>query len=138
MNDASDDISESDYLGTLVRDPNASHLLEIVVTHSPPNVFDVIWKLYFEGKLARLAVHPVANFVVSKALERVSERQLLRTLKELNEVWEKFIRSYSRPLQFSSLIFSVVETSRTGVMRAFIDRVSALNISGLKKIPEVR
>ena len=138
MNDASDDISESDYLGTLIRDPNASHLLELVVSHSPPCVFNVIWKLYFEGKLTRLAVHPVANFVVSKALERVSEKQLLRTLEELDGVWEKFIRSYLSPLQFTLLIFFVVETSRTGVMRAFIDRVSSLNISGLKKIPQVR
>jgi nucleolar protein 9 len=88
-------ISESDYLGTLLRDSAASHLLETVVSRCPASVFDVIWKTYFEGKLARLAVHPVANFVVAKALERISESQLSRALQELDGVWKKLIRLYS-------------------------------------------
>lgn len=94
VNKTPDDIKESDYLGTLLRDPNASHILETVVSRCPADVFDVIWKTYLEGKLARLAVHPVANFVVAKALERFSESQLSITLEELDGVWKKLIRSY--------------------------------------------
>jgi len=94
VNKTPDDIKESDYVGTLLRDPNASHVLETIISRCPVDVFNVIWKTYLEGKLARLAVHPVANFVVAKALERVSESRLLGTLEELNGVWIKQIRSY--------------------------------------------
>jgi len=93
VNKVPDDVTESDYVGTLLRDPNASHVLETIVSRCPVDVFNVIWKTYLEGKLARLAVHTVANFVVAKALERVSENQLSGTLEELDGVWIKLIRS---------------------------------------------
>lgn len=104
----------------------------------PADVFDVIWKTYLEGKLARLTIHPVANFVVAKALDRVSESQLSRILEELDGVWGKLVRSYwNRILQFTFLTFSGIDMARSGVIRAIINRVSALNASGLKNIPEV-
>jgi nucleolar protein 9 len=42
--------------------------------------------------VGKLAVHPVANFVVAKALERASSSQLDAAIKEMSESWKK-IRS---------------------------------------------
>ncbi|KAF8966518.1 armadillo-type protein [Flammula alnicola] len=107
-------VDESDYLGTLLRDPNSSHLLEIIVIQC--NV-----ETYFKGKLARLAAHPVANFVLAKAVERVSEHQLSDIFGELDGTWNKLIR----------------QNLKTGVLRAIVDRTSALKLPG-QQIIEVR
>ncbi|KAF8960207.1 hypothetical protein BDZ97DRAFT_1834525 [Flammula alnicola] len=101
-------VDESDYLGTLLRDPNSSHLLEIIVSRCPDKAFNAMWETYFKGKLARLAAHPVANFVLAKAVER------------LDGTWNKLIR-----------------TSRTGVLRAIVDRTSALKLPGQQIIEAV-
>lgn len=123
-----DGVMESDYLSTLLRDSNASHVLETIVSRCPADAFNVIWKTYFEGKLARLAIHPVANFVVARALERVSEDQLLKALEELQGSWRKFIRLFLEKLFGGKLLmFFVSETTRTGVLRAVVDRIPALN-----------
>lgn len=84
-------LEPSDYLNILLRDPTSSHLLETVVSRSPDNGFVVLWSTYFQGKLARLALHPVANFVVAKALERVSADQLAAACGELEGNWSKMI-----------------------------------------------
>ena len=88
----STNIDESDYVGTLLRDPNSSRLLEIIAARCPSNAFDVLWKTYFKGKLPRLATHPTANFVVAKAIERLSEVQLSEACDELENTWNKVIR----------------------------------------------
>ncbi|PPR04002.1 hypothetical protein CVT24_010495 [Panaeolus cyanescens] len=100
-----DDLEESDYLGTLLRDPNSSRLLEVIVLRCPENVFHKLWSTYFHGKLARLAAHPVANFVLAKAIERTSLEELREVFSELGDAWNKLIK-----------------TSRTGVLRAAIER----------------
>ncbi|KAJ3990394.1 armadillo-type protein [Lentinula detonsa] len=102
-------IEPSDYLGTLFRDPTSSHLLEIVLSRASDKAFALIWNAYMKGKLPRLSVHPVGNFVVAKALERVDVIQLETTYEELQAVWEKMIT-----------------TSRTGVLRAAVVRSIAL------------
>ncbi|OCH95874.1 ARM repeat-containing protein [Obba rivulosa] len=100
----------SDYLATLLRDPTSSHLLETLVSHSPPKVFDILWLIYFKGKLSKLAVHPVANFVVARAFGRLSAEQLNEVCSELEGVYGKIIKA-----------------SRTGVLRALVDRAAALH-----------
>ncbi|EGO01542.1 hypothetical protein SERLA73DRAFT_176882 [Serpula lacrymans var. lacrymans S7.3] len=99
----------SDYLSTLLRDPTSSHLLETLITRSIEPVFAILWSTYFQGKLSKLAVHPVANFVVAKALERLNGSQLKTALDELEGTWEKVIKS-----------------SRAGVLRAVIERAITL------------
>jgi nucleolar protein 9 len=79
----------SDYLGTLLRDATSSHLLETLITHCPIQIFPLLWSIYFKGKLARLAVHPVANFVVAKALGCVSAEQMSAALDEMSGTWKK-------------------------------------------------
>ncbi|TFK28643.1 ARM repeat-containing protein [Coprinopsis marcescibilis] len=103
----------SDFVGTLLRDPTSSHLLETIVLRSPDTAFDALWRLYFKGSLARLAIHPVANFVAAKAIERATPAHLEDVASELETTWNKMIR-----------------TSRTGVLRAFIDRVASLEVEG--------
>ncbi|KAG6885129.1 hypothetical protein C0993_005707 [Termitomyces sp. T159_Od127] len=105
-------IESTDYLNTLLRDPTSSHLLETIVTRAPDKAFVVLWDIYFKGKLHRLANHPVANFVVAKALERVSPEQLSAACEELNGTWNKLMSS-----------------SKTGVLRSAIDRSAVLQSS---------
>ncbi|KAH0587095.1 hypothetical protein H2248_005913 [Termitomyces sp. 'cryptogamus'] len=112
VNDPGLVIEPSDYLNTLLRDPTSSHLLETIVTRSPDQAFVVLWDIYFKGTLPRLANHPVANFVVAKALERVSPEQLSEACEELKGTWNKLI-----------------STSKTGVLRAAIDRSAILQSS---------
>ncbi|KAF9224354.1 ARM repeat-containing protein [Gyrodon lividus] len=99
----------SDYLVTLLRDPTSSHLLETLVSRCPGQAFNLLWPTYFRGKLARLAFHPVANFVVAKAVERLDSSQLGDALEELESSWSKMTKS-----------------SRTGVLRACVDRCCSL------------
>lgn len=61
---------------------------------SPENAFAVLWSTYFKGKLARLAGHPVANFVLAKALERISAEQLSDACTELDGSWGKMISEH--------------------------------------------
>ncbi|KAJ7667611.1 armadillo-type protein [Mycena polygramma] len=103
----------SDYLNTLLRDPTSSHLLETIVTRCPESAFSILWATYFKGNLPRIASHPVANFVLAKAIERISVSQLTEACAELQNVWAKLI-----------------QTSRTGVLRAAIDRAAILKDCG--------
>lgn len=115
----------SDYVGTLLRDPTSSHLLETLARRLPEEAFNLFWTTYLEGKLARLAVHPVANFVVAKALERISEEQLGLTCGELEGVSEKIFSEFTY-LPFCPCAHHAKESARTGVLRAIVDRAAAL------------
>ncbi|KAJ3534526.1 hypothetical protein NM688_g7124 [Phlebia brevispora] len=114
------DVEASDYVGTLLRDPTSSHLLETLVRRLESRPFDIVWAIYLNGKLARLSVHPVANFVVGKALERVNEKQLLEACEELRPVSEKLFKS-----------------SRTGLIRSIVDRAGQLSTQEQSLIPAV-
>lgn len=81
----------SDFLGTLLRDATSSHLLETLVTKSTPQIFSLLWSTYFQQQLPRLSVHPVANFVVARALSRINEVQLGGVCEELGKSWQKII-----------------------------------------------
>ncbi|KAF8270863.1 armadillo-type protein [Lactarius quietus] len=98
----------SDYLVTLLRDPTSSHLLETLVSRCPEPVFGILWTTYFERNLRKLSVHPVANFVVAKVLERAQAKQLSYALTELRDSLSK------------------LRQSRIGILRALIERAAAL------------
>ncbi|THU83938.1 hypothetical protein K435DRAFT_765540 [Dendrothele bispora CBS 962.96] len=109
LDNETDTVTPSDYLGTLFRDPTSSHLLEIIILRASDKPFGLIWNTYMKGRLARLGIHPVANFVVAKALERANTSQLTDAYEELKDSWEKSINS-----------------SRSGVLRAIVDRSISL------------
>jgi len=100
----------SDYLATLFRDPTSSHLLEALVSRCPETVFGVLWHTYFERSLRKLALHPVANFVIAKALERANVEQLSYAQHELQDSFGK------------------LRQTRIGVLRALIERTAALGV----------
>lgn len=79
----------------LLRDPTSSHLLETLVSRCPGQIFNLLWSTYFEGTLVRLALHPIANFVLARAIERQDSKQLGNTLKELGGSWVKLISESS-------------------------------------------
>jgi hypothetical protein len=54
-------------------------------------VFKQLWTIYFAGKLGRLAVHPVANFVVSAAFAKLDEESLTSVVVEMSKVIPKNI-----------------------------------------------
>jgi nucleolar protein 9 len=85
----------SDYLTTLLRDPTSSHLLETLTSRCPETVFTILWSTYIERSLKKLAMHPVANFVIAKALERANAGHLSYTLRELRDSLGKLRRMSS-------------------------------------------
>ena len=115
----------SDYLTTLLRDPTSSHLLETLVSRSPLAVFSTIWSLYFDRNLARLAAHPVANFVVARTIERLDKAQLEDALHRLEDFWGKLRSESCMNGNTSSL--RRPKASRTGVLKALIERTAALH-----------
>ncbi|KAG8762568.1 Nucleolar protein 9 [Ceratobasidium sp. 423] len=100
---------QSDYVGTLLRDPTASHLFEALVRHAPEKTFQALWKLYFKTKLGRLCSHPVANFVVSKAIVRLDSPTLLEASQEIEPISSKLIK-----------------TGRTGVLKSLVDQAVSI------------
>ena len=42
-------VEASDYVSTLLRDPSSSHVMEKLVLLSAEPVFNMLWKLYFQG-----------------------------------------------------------------------------------------
>ncbi|KAG8745782.1 Nucleolar protein 9 [Ceratobasidium sp. 414] len=104
-----DQLEHSDYIETLLRDPTASHLFETLVQHTPEQTFRMLWSLYFKNKLGKLSSHPVANFVVGKAILRLDAEMLLEAIREVDGVASK-----------------LVKTARTGVLKSLVDRATAL------------
>lgn len=107
----------SDFLVTLLRDPTSSHLLETLVSRCPDWVFNQLWSTYFQGKLSRLALHPIANFVVSKAIERLDSNQIKETLTELNSSWGKAIRMGTL---FGSMFFANLHEKRSPGLASYV------------------
>jgi nucleolar protein 9 len=83
--------SGSDYVTTLFRDATSSHLLETLVSRAPDAAFEVLWSLYFVGNVSRLAAHPVANFVLAKAVGRCEPAQLAAVCAEVQGVAAKTV-----------------------------------------------
>ena len=65
--------------------PQNIDLLETLVSRCPESVFGIIWTTYFERSLRKLAMHPVVNFVIAKALERANAKRLSYALNELRD-----------------------------------------------------
>jgi nucleolar protein 9 len=94
-NDSPSTPEASDYIATLLRDSTSSHLLETLVLRCPESVFGILWTTYLERSLRKLAMHPVANFVVAKALERANAEQLSYALNELRDSLGKLRRMFA-------------------------------------------
>lgn len=94
----------SDYLGASLRDSSASHTLETLLAVAPKAPFHKIWQLLFQGKIGKLATHPVANFVLAKAIDKLDEPALFEgVFQELKEA-----QSVATMIGWSPLCFQCV------------------------------
>ena len=60
------------FIETIVRDQTASRLFEVMLAVAPDPLFAALWSTYLGGdRLSKLAGHPVANFIVAKAIRRL-------------------------------------------------------------------
>ncbi|KAH7103039.1 ARM repeat-containing protein [Auriculariales sp. MPI-PUGE-AT-0066] len=102
----------SDYLTTILHDSTSSRLLETLVSRSPDAVFRNLWRVYFaqSGRLQKLAVHPVANFVVARCVMRLDTDEFAGALNELGGSWIRMRKA-----------------ARFGVLKSFIDRATILH-----------
>lgn len=101
----------SDYIETLLRSNISSHVLEKLVSLCPEPIFDLLFKVYFVGRMGRLAGHPVANFVCARAVERANEEQTQIVVDEIPDALE-----------------GIIENSRTGVLKALLDKIAIYKI----------
>merc|ERR1711939_936956 len=100
----------SDYVEALLRSSVSSHVLEVIMLRCPSPVFDLLFKMYFQGRIAKLAGHAVANFVVAKVVERASKEQVEVMIDEIPEA-----------------LSGIIENSRTGVVKGLLEKAVVYN-----------
>ncbi|KZT26897.1 ARM repeat-containing protein [Neolentinus lepideus HHB14362 ss-1] len=113
-------VEPSDYVNTLFRDPTSSHLLETVVSRLSDPVFGSLWTIYIRPKLGRLVNHPIANFVIARAIERTDEEQLVECCSDLAG---------------DGALSRTVKSARLGVLKAMVDRSKSIRARG-KEVTE--
>lgn len=62
------------FFDSLLREDAGSHLAEKVMMTCPDDIFSALWAAHFKNKITRLANHPLANFVLSKAISRLGAK----------------------------------------------------------------
>ncbi|KAK2464918.1 hypothetical protein APHAL10511_002994 [Amanita phalloides] len=102
-------VEPSDFVVTLLRDAASSRLFEAIIVWCPDHVFTVLWRTYFSVDFPKLAVHPVANFVVSRAIERISIAQFKEACDQFASCWNKLLQA-----------------NRIMVFKAFVERAAKL------------
>ncbi|GJJ07712.1 hypothetical protein Clacol_001917 [Clathrus columnatus] len=90
---AGKELSSSAYVTTLLADSTSSHLAESLIKQCPTNIFEQIWNVYLVEDVAKRAIHPVANFVVSRAIARLSAEELTKVVERLKGTWSKCLKS---------------------------------------------
>ena len=75
-----------EYPSSLLTFPVGSHMFECLLKVSPLPVFSVLWKLYFEGKVGKLSIHPYANFVVAAGVARLDAHDLESAVQECQAI----------------------------------------------------
>jgi nucleolar protein 9 len=60
-------------------------------------VIGALWDTYIIGKIGRLAIHPVANFVVAAGFARLEGEKLVSSIREMSKVVSKCL-SESQPI----------------------------------------
>ena len=93
-----------DFFPSLFRDTTGSHLAQAILITASENIFDILWRLHFVGKIGKLSTHPIANFVVSTGVRRANEEQMQRVVEELKAVDpSSLIRESQIPCQIRQL-----------------------------------
>ncbi|KAJ9097350.1 hypothetical protein QFC19_006818 [Naganishia cerealis] len=95
-----------DFFPSLFRDATGSHLAQTILRVAPSNIFDILWRIHFVGKIGKLSTHPIGNFVVATGVKRLDEEALRNVIDEL------------RAVDASTLIRS----AKTSVLQALVSR----------------
>ena len=98
--------ARSDYIETLLRSTVSSHVLEKIITLSPEPIYNLLFKMYFQGRISRLAGHPVANFVCTRVVERADRQHTETVVDEIGDA-----------------LPGCIENSRTGVVQVLLEKV---------------
>lgn len=99
------------YIVGLVYDPIGSRLVETVIQHAPGKTFRALYRAVFREKLTTLAKNDTASYPLTKAIERLSKDELEYVIEEL-----------------SPKIGSLIERSRTSVIRVLIERCTVREV----------
>ncbi|KAF2157004.1 putative nucleolar protein 9 [Myriangium duriaei CBS 260.36] len=65
------------FINGLNYDPIGSHLLEVIIEHTPGKMFKHLYKEFWKDRLASLSRSEIAAFLVCKILERISRDDLV-------------------------------------------------------------
>lgn len=106
-----------DGVETLLRHPSGSHALEGILTHATSEVADRFIATYAKGKMVRLGSHPVANFVLSKAIKRARASTVKGAIEDVRESGGS----------------KMVKDAKTGLFLAFLERTAGLEDKELQK-----
>jgi len=69
----------------MLRETTTSHTFETILKVAPNPAFKALYTTYFQSRLAKVAVHPVINFVFATAISRMDKETLGAAVHELNE-----------------------------------------------------
>ena len=93
------------FINGLLYDPVGSRLLETIIQHAPGKTFKSLYKSLFRERLASLARNEIASYPAIKIVERLGKEDLQHAVE-----------------QVCPLVGSLVERSRTAVIKVLIER----------------
>jgi nucleolar protein 9 len=127
--DPDHEITPQPFPTLLLTSSTGTRLFETILRTAPEEIFKQIWKLYFEGRIGKLAVHPMANFVVARGVSRLRIEEIERVIRECGSVSggrglisKLPIKSARGSLRLCSEWRLTAETARTSVLQALVDR----------------
>lgn len=100
-----DGTGSATFVNGLIYDPVGSRLVETIIQYAPGRTFRALYRGICREKLTSLAKNDIACYPVTKAIERLSKEELQYAVEQL-----------------SPSIRTLVERSRTSVIRALIER----------------
>ena len=106
--------ASASFVNGLLYDAVGSRLLETIVRCAPGKVFKALYRSLFRERLGSLARNEIAGFVVIRVLERLSREDLEHAVE-----------------QICPQIASLIERSRTSVIKTMIERCQARQVGTL-------
>ncbi|CAL8466393.1 g5929 [Coccomyxa elongata] len=124
----------ADRVQGLAQDPTSSHFLEVTMRVAPERLLADVYQRFLRGSLARLAMHPYANFVVQAYLAALhGSQQVKAALRELRDALPEMLRGLRSGVA-AALLAAAGRTGNAAVqadaVRALASALSALQSAG--------
>jgi len=100
----------ADFIATLIRDEAGSHVFEVLISTCSNSTFSNLWQHHFMGDIAKLCLHPVCNFVISKCIARLDVAALRHFVQVMASHW-----------------YTVLSLGAHGILLALVERAITLN-----------